>query len=32
VFDWVNVRQNVKRFGGYWVCESAIHHSKVWGW
>jgi len=24
VSEWVNVRQNVKCFGGHWVCESAI--------
>jgi len=23
VNEWVNVRQNVKRFGGHWVFESA---------
>jgi len=22
--EWVNVRQYIKRFGGYWVCESTI--------
>jgi len=25
VSEWVNVRQNVKRFGGHWVCESTIN-------